>query len=320
MRAWLTWLAGNLVQRGQTMVFLEDVVPEWVLTGAGLGWATALTIAVATIASCLWIWLLAAIVNTAQGYATLKSSLFEGDAWIWPTFTFPAAVVLGLMHGRRAGPVDAFRLRFPGWKALGVAIVRGMSIGYFLAALMGYLAFSWAWFNTVDSLDVFFGVTMAWGLPAMVVLGVVFGTRAMFTATMSGERAQSGALVRRSAFSAAVSVGAAILISAPFVPYDAQPGVRQSLLLGLQLLSWAGLFVALERGGYFLIRHYLARLILWRNKNAPWNYTRFLDAAADRILLRRVGGGYIFVHRMLMEYLAGAEGGVWGARLPPAVG
>jgi len=31
------------------------------------------------------------------------------------------------------------------------------------------------------------------------------------------------------------------------------------------------------------------------------------DPAADRIFLRKVGGGYIFIHRMLMEYFAALE-------------
>ncbi len=39
----------------------------------------------------------------------------------------------------------------------------------------------------------------------------------------------------------------------------------------------------------------------------PWNYARFLDYAAERILLRKVGGGYIFIHRLLMEYFASLE-------------
>jgi hypothetical protein len=29
--------------------------------------------------------------------------------------------------------------------------------------------------------------------------------------------------------------------------------------------------------------------------------------AADRIYLRKAGGGYIFIHRMLMEYFAALE-------------
>ena len=37
---------------------------------------------------------------------------------------------------------------------------------------------------------------------------------------------------------------------------------------------------------------------------APLNYVCFLDYATARIFLRKVGGGYIFVHRMLLEYFA----------------
>jgi len=32
---------------------------------------------------------------------------------------------------------------------------------------------------------------------------------------------------------------------------------------------------------------------------------RFLDYAAALIFLRKVGGGYIFVHRLVMEHFAG---------------
>jgi hypothetical protein len=49
------------------------------------------------------------------------------------------------------------------------------------------------------------------------------------------------------------------------------------------------------------------RSLLWRNGSLPWNYPRFLDYAAERILLRKVGGGYIFVHRLLLEYFVSLE-------------
>ena len=57
-------------------------------------------------------------------------------------------------------------------------------------------------------------------------------------------------------------------------------------------------------GGLFLWKHFLFRLLLWASRAAPLNYVRFLDAAADRLFLRKVGGGYIFTHRLLMEYFA----------------
>jgi hypothetical protein len=36
----------------------------------------------------------------------------------------------------------------------------------------------------------------------------------------------------------------------------------------------------------------------------PLDYVRFLDHCVKRVFLQRVGGGYIFVHRLLMEYFA----------------
>jgi hypothetical protein len=36
-----------------------------------------------------------------------------------------------------------------------------------------------------------------------------------------------------------------------------------------------------------------------------WNYARFLGYCCDRIFLQKVGGGYIFIHRLLLEHFAG---------------
>ena len=41
-----------------------------------------------------------------------------------------------------------------------------------------------------------------------------------------------------------------------------------------------------------------------RNNLLPWRLVPFLDHCVDLIFLRRVGGGYIFVHRLLMEHFA----------------
>jgi hypothetical protein len=45
-------------------------------------------------------------------------------------------------------------------------------------------------------------------------------------------------------------------------------------------------------------------LVLWRFGAMPLDYVRFLDYAAERVFLRKVGGGYIFVHRLLLEHFA----------------
>ena len=81
-------------------------------------------------------------------------------------------------------------------------------------------------------------------------------------------------------------------------------GVFIGSISGLVVGSLGGLIVALWYGGLDIIQHYILRLILATQSHTPANYTRFLDYATERIFLRKVGGGYIFVHRTLMEYLA----------------
>ena len=62
-------------------------------------------------------------------------------------------------------------------------------------------------------------------------------------------------------------------------------------------------------GGNFYLQHFLLRLRLVRNNFAPWRYADFLDSAAERIFLRKVGGGYMFIHRYLLEYFASLDDG-----------
>jgi hypothetical protein len=55
-------------------------------------------------------------------------------------------------------------------------------------------------------------------------------------------------------------------------------------------------------GGYAVLQHLILRYVLYRQHSIPRDYARFLDFTVSLILLRRVGGGYIFIHRMLLEY------------------
>jgi hypothetical protein len=38
--------------------------------------------------------------------------------------------------------------------------------------------------------------------------------------------------------------------------------------------------------------------------STPFNFIKFLDQCARLIFLKKVGGGYIFIHRVLLEYFA----------------
>lgn len=63
--------------------------------------------------------------------------------------------------------------------------------------------------------------------------------------------------------------------------------------------------IILYKSAKVRIQHYMLRWMLYRDNRMPWNYTSFLDHCVDRIFLRRVVGGYIFIHRLLMEHFSG---------------
>ncbi|NES18958.1 MAG: tetratricopeptide repeat protein [Symploca sp. SIO3E6] len=52
------------------------------------------------------------------------------------------------------------------------------------------------------------------------------------------------------------------------------------------------------------INRLLVRLCLLGTKSIPWNYTRFLNYAKDRLLLQRTGNSYRFIHNLLRQFLA----------------
>jgi hypothetical protein len=81
-------------------------------------------------------------------------------------------------------------------------------------------------------------------------------------------------------------------------------GVTCALLAGLGGGLGGGLGVGLVNGGRACLQHLVLRLWLVRNGAAPWRYVDFLDYAAEWIFLRNIGGGYIFIHRLLQDHFA----------------
>jgi hypothetical protein len=65
-----------------------------------------------------------------------------------------------------------------------------------------------------------------------------------------------------------------------------------------------GVLAALWYGGLFLIQHTTLRILLWKNGCLPryGALVGFLDYAAQRIFLQKVGGAYRFIHRYLQEH------------------
>ncbi len=79
---------------------------------------------------------------------------------------------------------------------------------------------------------------------------------------------------------------------------------QNAIIIGVSL----GLAFGLVLGGTdTVVKHLVLRIMLWRNRDIPMNFAELLDHASSLILLRKVGGGYIFVHRYLLEHVASLE-------------
>jgi hypothetical protein len=69
----------------------------------------------------------------------------------------------------------------------------------------------------------------------------------------------------------------------------------------------SGLFFGLNSAGIACIQHFSLRIVLRLKRVVPFNYAKFLDDAIGRSLLRKVGGGYTFIHPLLQAYFSELE-------------
>jgi hypothetical protein len=88
------------------------------------------------------------------------------------------------------------------------------------------------------------------------------------------------------------------------LPKGVISGLVGGLISGVVVGLIAGLFSGLKYGGAACIQHFTLRRMLYKKGRIPWNYAKFLDFASERLLMKKIGGGYVFFHRMLLEHFA----------------
>jgi hypothetical protein len=77
-----------------------------------------------------------------------------------------------------------------------------------------------------------------------------------------------------------------------------------SWIIGLVIGGGVGITTALWFGGFDVIQHITLYFYLYLTGKVPSNYAHFLDYTVRCIFLQKVGGGYIFIHRVLKEHFA----------------
>lgn len=73
-----------------------------------------------------------------------------------------------------------------------------------------------------------------------------------------------------------------------------------SLGIGLSTFVCIGLIL----GGFDYLKHAVLKSILAVTKQIPWRLNLFLEYVCELSFMKRVGGGYLFLHRLLQEHFA----------------
>jgi DNA polymerase III delta prime subunit len=80
--------------------------------------------------------------------------------------------------------------------------------------------------------------------------------------------------------------------------------IRSVLTFSLIAALFLGIISAMWNGGFTVIQHYSLRFLIASRKILPWKLEKFLDYAVSHSLLRKIGGGYIFIHPLMRKHFA----------------
>jgi hypothetical protein len=141
------------------------------------------------------------------------------------------------------------------------------------------------------SILIWTGMTM-WGV-------IYFGLSSRIVKTKTSPN-QGIKLSIRNSVMAGLTLGILLGLTSALIWAAFKKNPNVGLGIGLFSLSTASLWY----GGMDIIMHLILRFILYFTGHTPRRYAHFLDYATSLIFLQKVGGGYIFIHRLLLEHFA----------------
>ena len=285
--AWLSWLARNLNRNNQAVFYLESLDSNWLSTRAQQRLARSV---------------LSVGFGLGLGLACgLGAWVTEG--LILGIVGLIGPLIVGLIGGLipevgteldRIQPAMA-ELRWTVlWsrrsEALWLNLIFGLIGGSILGLILGLIG------------GLIFGLrpVLRFGLFTGLFTGLMVGLLILFTSEAAPETRSAANEGTHRAMRMGLIFGLIFGLMFGLMMGGLSPRPGDGLFMGL----FGGLLGGMISGGMFAFKHFVLRLFLWRSGAAPLRYVTFLAQAKDLLFLRQVGGGYIFVHRLLRDYFA----------------
>lgn len=286
IKHWLHWMATRMVHSSQSIFLIERSQPSWLPAGKRK-YAYPLLIVLMSVGLGIAFF---GMIHTLL-YSFLKG-LING-------------AIVGMMAGLLASLITVYSdeietvetLRWS-WRQAKSACRRGLMYGVLFGLIFGLYNGVVVW------LDMGLAVGLSIGLMVCLTLVVISMAISGLTGGLRGPTIQRSVRpnqgIFRSAKNGLIVWGVSSLIVGGFYSFS-------HLNIGIANGLAYGMIGGLICGGWASWQHFNLRLLFYHLGYAPWDYARFLDYATERLFLQKVGGGYIFVHRMLLEHFAQME-------------
>ncbi|MDB9496576.1 protein kinase [Spirulina major CS-329] len=281
LRRSLRRLAQQLQRDSQTIFLIEQMQPTWCDTprlrrcyALGVGFIGSLIAGVVAGVN------LGILINPIAG---LKAGLILGIG---------GGLVLGITFGAQFPPIEPVEMiRWSSRKAR-ANLWPGLRIGslVMIISILAYVLFGWTlgWTRTVTETLLYGLCGFGTGIIFILLQGLTGGS--IPTSVVPNQGIQRS--LRYTAFFSLIGVSTLSILAG---------------MIGLPLT--VGMLVGFIFGcasppGVACIQHFTLRILLYFDGSLPWNLAQFLNTATRLILLQNVGGGYIFIHRLLLEHFA----------------
>lgn len=300
MLRWLAFLASQMQLHQQTLFFLERMQFDWLPAEQ----SRRLTLTVVLLFKLL--------IGMGTGLAGL---LFFHQPIVGLIFGLVGIYLAkpDLVNGE-IEPAEKISWSWAGVKHnLVDSLFTGFKIGLFIVLLtILFSIMSILLFFLLPTFKIFGNFPLSYLLTAVIMImlggGLLLVIQSGWTTEMLDERLlirpnqgiwRSG---RHGLIIGLIFAGVGIL-TFTFLP-DPVEGFLANPLNGLVCGCILGFVAGLLNGGMACIKHALLCRSLWRAGEIPRKYSHFLDYGAEHLVLHKVGGGYLFVHRLLLEYFA----------------
>jgi NACHT domain/CHAT domain len=290
---WLSWLASRMTEKKRTIFLIEKMQPNWLqdrreelayriraLIFSGLvagfnGWLVGLLTILVMPSRNVWG---VEILDTPTIFG-VTAAIISGAFTVW---------------ARKISPLEQLNWS---WERAKSRWLKELLIGVIFGLILGMIL----WLSSYENTDFYFGLIAGHIYGLFFALGSGLGSSEIGQRTAPNQGMWSS--FRNSWIVGSISgLLFGVIFGLVFPRFvDGQLIVESGLIGGIIF----GLLFGLKYGGVAWTQHLILRQMLYQKDRMPWNYAKFLDFASDRLLMKKVGGGYVFFHRMLLEHFAG---------------